>query len=123
MNKFFLRKDAALFDYTPNDWKKYTTSEERQALHKANMKLPSSLPASLVVNALTAGPFIPWAVAGVTPSWDLDDVKQMADDKDFKTKATYIPGYFPYKNMKLLAFQLAIQRRVERLAQEAKKNK
>lgn len=110
-----LNKVAA--SYTPEQWRKYTTAEEREALARAEKKLPSAIKPSLLSTLYGSPGSIPvgWLVAGLTPSYTTEDMLALANDKNFKNKA-YIPGYFAYKNMKMLGYQQALSRRVKEAA-------
>ena len=122
---------TAKYNYTPNDWRKYTTPEERQASEDAehaflkgtgyyspgarkanfrNLVFPGLWPVGLLASALT-------------PTWTTEDVRAFADQENTDTKSRWIPGYNGYINGKLLGYQRELQQRVEQKAQEAKDQK
>jgi hypothetical protein len=89
------------------------------------MQLSRNTVKSNAVNLLALGPVGTLAGAlagGLTPSWNTEDVAAMGNDKAYGSKVL-IPGYQPYKNMKLLGYQLALQRRVEEAAKYEAKHK
>lgn len=119
---------TAKYNYTPNDWRKYTTPEERQANVDAeraflkgtgyyspgawkagvrNLVFPGFWPVGLLASALT-------------PTWTTEDVRSFADQENTNAKSQWIPGYNGYINGKLLGYQRALQQRVEQKAKEAK---
>ena len=120
-----LRKVAA--DYTPHQWRKYTTERERKAIQAIENKLANSIMPYLFSPAgiLTAVPgfVLGSAAGGLTPSWDLEDLEETAADPDFKTKAKWIPGYLNYKNVKAIGAVLRIKNKVKEAVEAEKKEK
>lgn len=110
-----LNKVAA--SYTPEQWRKYTTAKEREALARAEKKLSFAIKPTLMSTLYGTPVSIPggWLAAGLTPTYTIEDMLALANDKNFKNKS-YIPGYFAYKNMKILGYQQALSRRVAEAA-------
>lgn len=117
-------KNPLKYEYTPNDWRKYTTSEERQALQSAFRQITKPIMKSThLLPLLLYGPVsmaAGWPLAAVTPTWDAKDLKEYGEDKNAYIKSLLIPGYYGYKQMKALGGQRAIQARVEEAAKKAK---
>lgn len=118
-----LRKQAKAA-YTPYQWRKYTTSEERNALAKSGANIVRGLDPAILSMAI-GGPIS--MVAGylgglVTPSYDSDDAMKIGNDKNF-SKKSYIPGYYAYHHAKLLRYFLKLRKKVTEqvAAEQAKK--
>lgn len=110
-------------DYTPYQWRKYTTSDQRQALSNAQRKLTQKLKQRLIARMLLGGPIaqpLGALTAAATPTWDLQRLKQLAQDQNYTTKASLIPGYDAYSTLKALGIQRDIQGRVQRQAKKSK---
>jgi hypothetical protein len=112
------------FNYTPQQWKKYTTSEERSALRSSSNKLAdiilkasNFIPAALVGGAVSPVVMAPaYLLAAATPTWSIKEVKEWGDNPNTITKSKWIPGYYTYSNAKIIGAQLGVQRRVEQQA-------
>ena len=117
-----LLEKRAKYDYTPNDWRKYTTGEERQAIQAAQRQIlwPYYNPLRLAVGIAQA-PLLGYMLAPLTPTWDAKDLKEYGKDENTHLKQMLIPGYWGYTQMKTLGGQRAIQSRVEESAKETKK--
>lgn len=124
-DKQSLQKQAKK-DYTPYQWRKYTTSEQRQTLSNAQRKLMQKLKQRLIARMLLGGPIVQplgALTAAATPTWDLQRLKQLAQDQNYATKASLIPGYDIYNTLKAIGTQRDIQNRVQRQAKKSKAQK
>ena len=83
-----LRKQAKA-PYTPHQWRKYTTPEERNALAKSEANLARGLNPA-ILSMLAGGPISMLAgyLGGlVTPTYDADDALKIGNDKNFSKKS------------------------------------
>lgn len=113
-----------IFKYTPDQWRKYTTKEERDAISAAERPLASVLtnakdmaPTLLIGGAAVPPISLPaYLLAAATPTWSIKEVKEWAVNPATKNKLKWVPGYFNYTLGKVLGAQLGVQRRVEQQA-------
>jgi hypothetical protein len=115
-------------EYTKSQWRKYTTPEERQVLRRADNKISSNTaikPLDMLIQVGTAPLQLGgMTAAALTPGWDIDDLKEYAEDTNGRRKSIWIPGYHGYKLMKVLGLQRKIQKRVEDMSRsDDKKSK
>lgn len=109
-------------EYSQADWSK-VDPEERSLFHRAEQKsvcgLSKDINSLLLLNG-PAGYLLGAAAAGVTPTWDKQDLSVYLKSGDGWKR--WMPGYVPYRQMKLLGVLSDLKAKARAIAAARKRN-